>query len=53
MLERNNVGGEAVEEHGAFVVGGPEGVQEDGGNSEEGEVFDVRIVRGMICYDWR
>jgi len=53
VLDGNEKSGEAVEDEGAFVVGGPEGSEEDGGDCEEGDMFDVRVVRGMVRYDWK
>lgn len=44
MLNGNEEGGEAVEDEGTFVVGGPEGFEEDGRDGEEGDVFDVGVV---------
>lgn len=36
--------GDHVKLHGAFVVGGPEGVEECGGDGEEGHVLDVGVA---------
>jgi hypothetical protein len=44
VLNGNEEGGEAVEDEGTFVVGGPEGFEEDGRDGEEGDVFDVGVV---------
>lgn len=52
MLDGDEEGGEAVEDEGAFVVRGPEGFEEDGGDGEEGDVFDVGVVGGVVRYDW-
>jgi len=52
VLDRDEESGEAVEQEGAFVVRGPEVVEEDRGDGEEGEMFDVGVVRGVVCYDW-
>lgn len=47
VLDGDEVPGGEVEGHFAFVVGGPEGVEEGGCDGEEGEVLDVGVAVGL------
>lgn len=47
VLDGNEVARGEVEGEFAFVVGGPEGVEEGGGDGEEGEVLDVGVTVDM------
>lgn len=51
MLETDEEGGGAVKEHGAFIVGGPEGVEESGRDGKEGKMLDVGVVGGVIRHN--
>lgn len=44
MLEGDEEAGGGVELHVSFVVGGPEGGEEVGGDGEEGDVFNVWVA---------
>jgi len=50
VLETDEDAGGGVEGHDAFVVGGPEGGEEDGGDGEEGEMLDVGVVGWVVRY---
>lgn len=47
VLDGDEVACGEVEGQFAFVVGGPEGVEECGGDGEEGEVLDVGVTVDM------
>lgn len=47
VLEGDEVAGGKVEGEFAFVVGGPEGVEECRGDGEEGDVLDVGVTVRM------